>query len=396
MGRKRKLAVALALALASGGAGRAAAGVHKRPEPPVLAMRSGMGAAAVSTAGGFPDEPARRIAAKRKAKKSAKKRSAKKTKGAANAAPPAGTAPASTPAATDTSAKAASAQPPAKAPSPSPAAAPVTAPVLDLSDVQTDSETAKQELLQATPEATAEDKKDKKGKKGKKAAGFDFGGGVEIDFGGGDQVDFGSELAGFDIQLNISSAERERVEKALDLMSDENYTAAALEFAYFLDEPKFAEFKPESEYQLAKALYKLGFVEGALRRFRAILEQGTGHARYKKSVEWLFFISRKVADETPVLAELARFRNVTFPKAYRNEYRYLLSKYLFVQAQRFEVERLQQEQLARGKKSTQGIDFSALEQAAAEGEGFDFSKAGFDFGSEGGGGGGFDFGGGGG
>lgn len=280
--------------------------------------------------------------------------------------------------------------------------------VLDLSDIKTDGgdAAAKQQLLKAPEQPKADDKKAKKGG----GAGFDFGGGVSIDLGGGDAIDFGGDLGSFDVQINISSAERERVEKAMGMMTDEDYAKAALEFSYFLKDQKFAEFKQESEYQLAKALYKLGFLDGALKRFKTILEQGPSHVRYKKSVEWLFFISRKVADETPVLAELARFRNVTFPKAYRNEYRYLLSKYLFVQAQRFEADRLQLEQVARGKKSTDGIDFGALAEASKS-DGFDFSKAtsggldfsavgggesgGMDFGAVGsGGGGGMDFGGG--
>jgi tetratricopeptide (TPR) repeat protein len=250
------------------------------------------------------------------------------------------------------------------------AGAPAGGAVLDLSNLKTDDAAAKQELLQATPEKKPEEKK----AKNKKGGGFDFGGGAAVDLGGKDAIDFGGDLGGFDVQLNVSSAERQRVDKAMAMVADENYAGAALEFAYFLQDPKFAEFKQESEYQLAKSLYKLGFLDGSLKRFKAILEQGPTHARYKKSVEWLFFISRKTADETPVLAELARFRNVTFPKAYRNEYRYLLAKYLFVQAQRFESDRMTEIELARGKKSTDGIDFGALAEASKS-DGFDFSQA---------------------
>ncbi len=295
-----------------------------------------------------------------------------------------------------TKAKVKAEEPVAVEPKPAPPKAPggTGDAVLDLSDVQTGNEAAKQELLTGV-----EDKpKDKAGAK-KSTAGFDFGGGVEIDFGG-EAADFGQELGKFDVQLNLASEERKRVDAAMAMMSDEEYDKAALEFAYFIKDEKYAEFKHESEYQLAKALYKLGFVDGSLKRLKEILDQGTSHARYKKSVEWLFFLSRKVADETPVLAELARFRNVTFPRAYRNEYRYLLAKYLFLQAERFESERMEREQLARGKKSTEGLDFGALAEAADAG-GLDFgavaggletAAGGFDFG---GGGGGLDFGGGG-
>ncbi|MBN1962109.1 MAG: hypothetical protein JW841_14300 [Deltaproteobacteria bacterium] len=300
-------------------------------------------------------------------KKAAKRRAAKKDKIKANipAPPPGPTVKDTTPASKDM--------------------------VLDLGTVDTNTEDAKKELLKSSTDKDTKKAKGKKGGKGNKG-GFDFGGGATLEFAGGDDIDFGEDLGNFDIQLNISSEERQRVERAMNMMNDEEYGQAALEYAYFISDPKFVEFKPESEYQLAKAMYKLGFLDASLKRFKAILDQGSKHLRYKKSVEWLFFISRKVADETPVLAELARFRNVTFPKAYRNEYRYLLSKYLFVQAQNFEVERMEAEQISQGKKSTKGIDFGALAEASKS-DGFDFGKAaggGLDFGS----GGGMDFGGG--
>ncbi|MEZ4272650.1 MAG: hypothetical protein R3C68_14835 [Myxococcota bacterium] len=94
----------------------------------------------------------------------------------------------------------------------------------------------------------------------------------------------------------------------------------------------------------------------------------------------------------PFCEELARFRNVKFPKAYQDEYRYNLAKYLFLQAERFEVERLKEMELARNKMAKSAeIDFNAFSEGAAE---FDLSAAGgggFDFGDSGGGG-GFDFG----
>ncbi len=289
----------------------------------------------------------------------------------------------------------------AKTPPPPPAspAAPTGSQVLDLSDAKND-EAARQEVLSGSQAKPA-------------AGGFDFGGGATADgkSGGkaGGDFDFGEVELDMG-KLQTASAENQRFEKALSMMSDEKFEAAALEFRYFLDDPKFAEVHPEAQYQLAKSLYKLGFLESSLERFKQILDAGPSHRRYKKSVEWLFFISRKMADETPVLAELAKFRNVNFPKAYRNEYRYLLSKYLFIQANRFEVARVQEEELQRNKKRVQGFDFGAAQNAVESGSAsFDFSSLGggeLDFGGgdakgakggkapakDSGGGGAFDFG----
>jgi outer membrane protein assembly factor BamD (BamD/ComL family) len=278
------------------------------------------------------------------------------------------------------------APPPPPAPPPTSEAA---APVLDLTGAG-DTEEARKELLLGTPdEPAAEDhaRRGKRGKRGKKkGVEFDFGGDVEIDLGGEETLDFGGELADFEFEFEVESAERERFDEAMSMMSDEDFEEAATEFRTFLDDRKFAEFKQETEYQLAKALYKLGLMDPALKRFKVILDQGASHRRYRKSIEWLFFISRKMADETPVLSELAQFRNVTFPKAYRNEYQYLLAKYLFIQAERFEVERLERQQRARQKKSTDKFNFEGADGLMGDSVDFsDISGAGLDFSDFGGG-----------
>jgi tetratricopeptide (TPR) repeat protein len=274
-----------------------------------------------------------------------------------------------------------SVQPPVAPPPPAttkPAAKPGE--VLDLSGMKSD-DAARSEVLSGQSESKVT------------GQALDFGGGATAGKAGKDNdFDFG------DVELEMgklegTSAENQRFEKALGLMSDEKYQQAALEFRYFLDDPKFEEVKPEAQYQLAKALYKMGYLESSLSHFKQILDAGPQHRRYKKSVEWLFFISRKMADEAPVLAELARFRNVKFPKAYQNEYRYLLAKYLFIQANRFEVARVQEEELRRNKKRVEGFDFGAAQTAVESGSAtFDFSTLGGPDDSKGGKGGSFDFG----
>jgi len=280
------------------------------------------------------------------------------------------------------------------APAQKPAAAPAAAPVLDLTTAGETTKEDRDELLR-------QEKREDPG-----SVEFDLGGGIEMDFaeGGFGMEDFDVGGVGFD------SPESKRFDGAMAYMTDESYLKAAQEFRYFLDDEAYTQFKEESQYQLAKALYKLGFYDSSLKWFRQILTGGSSHPRYRKAVEWLFFMTRKVADETEVLAELARFRNVKFPKAYQDEYRYNLAKYLFLQAEKFEVARLREEELSRNKKSKAAVlDFNAvsdsIDAAFDTGGAMDFGGGGgggFDFGSgggessSGGGGGGFDFGGGGG
>jgi outer membrane protein assembly factor BamD (BamD/ComL family) len=246
--------------------------------------------------------------------------------------------------------------------------APLTAPVLDLSapmgaeDVKA-AEKARREILGVPTAVPA---------KPKARGTIDFGGGANV---GGEAAqgaevsfDFGNDDA---MDLNLAeadahAAERQRLEAAMGLMADEAYDKAAMEFRFCLTDPAFVQFVPEVQYQLGRALYKLGFYAASHAQFQQILQVGPSHRRFRKAVEWLFFMSRKVADQEPVLAELAKFRNVTFPKAYHDEYDYLLAKYLFLQANSLEVRRLQDEELMRGKQSKEStIDFGAVASAIA-------------------------------
>ena len=260
-------------------------------------------------------------------------------------------------------------------------------------------------LDQSEPTALPVDNKDRQellsGKKAGAKGGIDFGGNFSGEAlgasGAADKAfDFGADQAPLDLgDLAAQSGEQKRFESAMVMMSSEDYSRAALEFNFFKSDKAFASFAEESEFQQAKALYRLGLYEAALVSFEKILQRGPSHHRYKKAVEWLFFMSRKLADQTPVLAQLAKYRNVTFPRAYRNEYHYLLAKYLFTQAEQFEVTRLRDEELQRSKRSpAAGMDFGAIAPVASGGPavagGMDFgagdtaaqgSGSGLDFGS---------------
>jgi tetratricopeptide (TPR) repeat protein len=246
---------------------------------------------------------------------------------------------------------------------------PLSAPVLDLSaplspEDEKAAEKARQEIL-GTPKAA-----------NRRAAHgtIDFGSGIELGGGPdaqGNEVSFDFAGGADALDLNLAqadthSAERARLETAMGLMADEAYEKAAMEFRFCLTDPAFADFVPEVQYQLGRALYKMGFYAASHAQFQQILQVGPSHRRFRKAVEWLFFMSRKVADQEPVLAELARFRNVTFPKAYHDEYDYLLAKYLFIQANGLEVRRIQDEELVRGRAAKEStIDFGAVASAIA-------------------------------
>lgn len=151
-----------------------------------------------------------------------------------------------------------------------------------------------------------------------------------------DVLDFGS--ADEDVAVAGNPKNRFAFEQALSHMAASDYGKAADEFFRISATPSLKAFHPESEYQLAKALYKAGLYGEAFQRFKLIIHQGPSHRRFQKSVEWLFRLSRVSSEQEPILRELARFRNMQFPEAYRDEYHYLLAKHFFFEARRYEKE----------------------------------------------------------
>jgi tetratricopeptide (TPR) repeat protein len=153
-----------------------------------------------------------------------------------------------------------------------------------------------------------------------------------LDFGSGDDDDDGGSWTG-------SDKNRFAFEQALAHMAATDYGKAADEFYRILQDQNLTSFHAESQYQLAKALFKSGLYGEAFQRFKVIIREGSSHRRFQKSVEWLFRLSRVSPEQEPILRELARFRNMQFPQAYRDEYHYLLAKHFFFEARRYEKQK---------------------------------------------------------
>ncbi len=126
------------------------------------------------------------------------------------------------------------------------------------------------------------------------------------------------------------TADRQKLDQAANEFRNENYEGAALQAYDLMSDPKYAGLAVESQYLLAKSLYRLGLYHSALAQFSQVLSRGPQTKFFKSSLEWLFFISRKTVNEGVVLDELAKYSNFEFPERFRNEFRYLLARYYFV------------------------------------------------------------------
>lgn len=142
----------------------------------------------------------------------------------------------------------------------------------------------------------------------------------------------GEDLGLEALDLSGKSPEKEAMDRALDMMKENKFADAAVAFWDLYNNPKARQYFQTSEYQLAKALYRMGLYHSALWRFGQILDKGVEHKYFKTSMEWLFFISHKITDQSEVLKDVARYADIDFPPKYRDEFRFLLAKYFYLKA----------------------------------------------------------------
>lgn len=132
------------------------------------------------------------------------------------------------------------------------------------------------------------------------------------------------------VDVSGKTGDRQKMDAAITQFKNDQFEPAALAFADMSQDPNMAGLAVESEYWLAKSLYKLGMYHSSLQMFSKVLARGASTKFFKSSLEWLFFIARKTVNETVVLDEIARYSNYEFPERFRNEFRYLLARYNLV------------------------------------------------------------------
>jgi tetratricopeptide (TPR) repeat protein len=132
--------------------------------------------------------------------------------------------------------------------------------------------------------------------------------------------------------LDVSgrSASKQRLAAAKKFFSDKNYETAALAYSEILRDVNLADGHDEARYQLAKCLAKMGLYHSALAKFGEILGKGSDGSKYfHTSLEWLFYIGKRMVNEKGILMQVARFSNERFPPAYEDKFHYLLAKYAY-------------------------------------------------------------------
>jgi tetratricopeptide (TPR) repeat protein len=125
-------------------------------------------------------------------------------------------------------------------------------------------------------------------------------------------------------------AAKERLDAAKKLLDAKDPEAAALALDAILKDPKLAQVHDEARYQRAKALARLGLHYSALAAFDEVLERGPSGTRFFHSaMEWLFWLGRRLPNEQPLLARVARYAAQGVPPTYEDRVNYVLARYEF-------------------------------------------------------------------
>lgn len=123
---------------------------------------------------------------------------------------------------------------------------------------------------------------------------------------------------------------REKLDAAIRLVKAESYAEAAVQLYDFVENEQ--SFREEAEYNLAKALYRLGLYHSSLYYYTSLLAKGPQSHYYASALEWCLFISRKVVGDDRVHESIARYAGTEFPKEYRDEFLFHLARFHYSRA----------------------------------------------------------------
>jgi tetratricopeptide (TPR) repeat protein len=144
----------------------------------------------------------------------------------------------------------------------------------------------------------------------------------------GSSVQPGLSLAPADPKADKEA--KERLAGAKKLLDEKATETAALAFDQILRDKRLSSVHDEARFQRAKALARLGLHFSALASFDDILEKGPNGSRFfHSSLEWLFWLGRKLPNEQPVLSRVARHASKGVPPTFEDRVNYFMSKYEF-------------------------------------------------------------------
>lgn len=131
-----------------------------------------------------------------------------------------------------------------------------------------------------------------------------------------------------------SSPVAEFLEEGKKLYKKKKYAEASLLFYKVLqaDDVASEALHPEAQYELGKTLFRMGLYQGALSYFGRIVDEGELHPYYLPTLRGLVLLTDAIPSDQTLLARLAPYASKfpsDVPKKYRDNYAYLVGRYLY-------------------------------------------------------------------
>lgn len=120
------------------------------------------------------------------------------------------------------------------------------------------------------------------------------------------------------------------------LYEAEKYDEASLMFYKITSAGDAASesLRPEAEYELGKALLRMELYQGALSYFGGIVDEGETHPYYLPSLRGLILLTDAIPGDPSLMERLAEFASYfpeNVPEEYRDQFAYLVGRYLYQQ-----------------------------------------------------------------
>ena len=135
---------------------------------------------------------------------------------------------------------------------------------------------------------------------------------------------------------NPDSAAAKFLDEGKKLYGKEKFAQASLLFFKVLAQKDVSAeaYYPEAQYQLGKALFRMGLYQGALSYFGKIVEAGDSHPYFLPTLRGLVLLTDVIPQDPLLLQRLAAYKDYfpkDVPEKYRDRFAYLVGRYLYTQ-----------------------------------------------------------------
>ena len=131
-----------------------------------------------------------------------------------------------------------------------------------------------------------------------------------------------------------ASATNQVVEEGKKLYEQDKFAEAALLFYKVLsdDDAANAAARPEAEYELAKALFRLGLYQGALTYYGRIVDAGETHPYFLPALRGLVLLTDEIPEDPLLQERLSAYGDYfpqDVPEKYRDRFAYMVGRYKY-------------------------------------------------------------------